>query len=87
MPRFHNGEFREKGREIDITLKGKLDRAIRTQDLEDILLYTPGGRPVRLSSIARVRPAAASAGRSASHSENPALRRGVTTSSSPAQGL
>lgn len=51
------GKFREKGREIDITLKGKINTAIRTQDLEDILLYTPGGRPVRLSSIARVQPA------------------------------
>lgn len=51
------GSFRERGREIDITLKSALDRDIRTQDLDDILLYTPGGRPIRLSSIASVQAA------------------------------
>ncbi len=51
------GSFRERGREIDITLKGALDRDIRTQDLDDIVLYTPGGRPIRLSSIASVQAA------------------------------
>jgi HAE1 family hydrophobic/amphiphilic exporter-1 len=51
------GKFREKGREIDITLKGISGDNKRTQDLESILLYAPSGRPIRLSSIAQVRPA------------------------------
>lgn len=52
------GSFREEGRELDITLKGPLQRDIRTQDLENILLYTTGKRPIRLSSIATVQAAA-----------------------------
>lgn len=52
------GSFREEGRELDITLKGPLQRDVRTQDLENILLYTTEKRPIRLSSIATVQAAA-----------------------------
>ncbi|MBI2882042.1 MAG: efflux RND transporter permease subunit [Candidatus Tectomicrobia bacterium] len=51
------GKFRERGREIDITLKGMAGNSIRTQDLDNILLSTSSGRPIRLSSVAEVRPA------------------------------
>ncbi|MFQ5913677.1 MAG: efflux RND transporter permease subunit [Nitrospinota bacterium] len=51
------GKFREKGREIDITLKGISGNGLRTQHLENILLFTPAGYPIRLSSFAEVQPA------------------------------
>ncbi|MEE8110589.1 MAG: efflux RND transporter permease subunit, partial [bacterium] len=51
------GKFREKGREIDITLKALVPNGVRTQDLGKIPLYTSSGRIIGLSSIAEVRPA------------------------------
>jgi HAE1 family hydrophobic/amphiphilic exporter-1 len=51
------GKFRERGREIDITLRGKSGDNKRTQDLESFVLYAPSGRSIHLSTIAEVRPA------------------------------
>ncbi|MFQ5960782.1 MAG: efflux RND transporter permease subunit, partial [Candidatus Methylomirabilales bacterium] len=49
------GKFRERGKELDIVLKGSLVDVQRTQDLEQIVFFTPAGRLVRLSDIATVR--------------------------------
>ncbi len=49
------GTFRERGKELDIRLKGPLQEITRTQDLDRILLHTPVGRIVRLSDVASVR--------------------------------
>ncbi len=51
------GKFRERGREIDITLKGEDHSSLRTQDLGAFLLYTPAGRPIQVSDVAQIRPA------------------------------
>ncbi|MFQ5990367.1 MAG: efflux RND transporter permease subunit, partial [Candidatus Methylomirabilales bacterium] len=49
------GQFRERGKELDIILKGPPQDLRRTQDLEGIVFFTPSGRLVKLSDIARVR--------------------------------
>jgi HAE1 family hydrophobic/amphiphilic exporter-1 len=49
------GRFRERGKELDIVLKGADLQIQRTQDLNQILLMAPGGRLVKLSDIAKVR--------------------------------
>ncbi|MEE9181140.1 MAG: efflux RND transporter permease subunit [candidate division NC10 bacterium] len=49
------GQFRERGKELDIVLKGSLLDVQRTQDLDQIVFFTPAGRLVRLSDIAAVR--------------------------------
>ncbi|MBI3989382.1 MAG: efflux RND transporter permease subunit, partial [candidate division NC10 bacterium] len=49
------GQFRERGKELDIKLKGPVQEINRTQDLDRIIFHTPSGRIVRLSDIAEVR--------------------------------
>ncbi|MFQ5840063.1 MAG: efflux RND transporter permease subunit, partial [Candidatus Methylomirabilales bacterium] len=49
------GQFRERGKELDIILKGSSRDIRRTQDLEKIVFFTPAGRMVHLSDIATVR--------------------------------
>ncbi len=49
------GVFRERGKELDIILKGSLQEMRRTQDLDQIVFFTPAGRLVKLSDIAAVR--------------------------------
>lgn len=51
------GDFRERGKELDIRLRSGSGQIGRTQDLSRILFHTPAGRTVRLSDIAEVRPA------------------------------
>ncbi|RMF91515.1 MAG: efflux RND transporter permease subunit, partial [Nitrospinota bacterium] len=49
------GSFRERGKEIDLTLIGAQQEFLRTQDLNRIVFHTPSGRVVHLSDIATVR--------------------------------
>jgi len=49
------GLFRERGKELDIILKGSPQDLRRTQDLEQIVFFAPTGRLVKLSDIATVR--------------------------------
>ena len=49
------GQFRERGKELDIILKGSPQDLRRTQDLEQIVFFAPTGRLVKLSDIATVR--------------------------------
>ncbi|MCZ6481181.1 MAG: efflux RND transporter permease subunit [candidate division NC10 bacterium] len=49
------GQFRERGKELDIILKGSSQYLRRTQDLEQIVFFAPTGRLVKLSDIATVR--------------------------------
>ncbi|MDP6087287.1 MAG: efflux RND transporter permease subunit, partial [Nitrospinota bacterium] len=49
------GIFRDRGKELDIVLRAPRDRFLRTQNLDDIIIYTPTGQPVPLSQIAEVR--------------------------------
>lgn len=51
------GTFRERGKERDLTLIGTTRGAVRTQDLDNVVLYPPRGQPIRLSDIAAIRPA------------------------------
>lgn len=48
------GRFRERGKELDIILKGSVQDVRRTQDLDQIVFFTPAGRLVKLSDIATV---------------------------------
>ncbi|MBI2462137.1 MAG: efflux RND transporter permease subunit [Candidatus Rokubacteria bacterium] len=50
------GAFRERGKERDIRLRSSADRALRTQDLAETVLFTRAGRPIKLADIAEVRP-------------------------------
>ncbi len=49
------GQFRERGKELDIILKGSPQDLRRTQDLGQIVFFAPTGRLVKLSDIATVR--------------------------------
>ncbi|MFQ5846367.1 MAG: efflux RND transporter permease subunit [Candidatus Methylomirabilales bacterium] len=49
------GEFRERGKDLDLVLKGALQDIRRTQDLDQIVFFTPAGRLVKLSDVAAVR--------------------------------
>lgn len=51
------GTFRERGKERDLTLIGTTRGSVRTQDLDNVVLYPPKGQPIRLSDIADIRPA------------------------------
>ena len=46
--------YRDEGEEVDITLKGAEGRFRNVEDLQEILIYTPAGEPVRLSALIRV---------------------------------
>lgn len=48
------GTFREDGKERDITLIGTVRGTVRTQDLDNVVLYPPKGQPLRLSDVATV---------------------------------
>ncbi len=48
------GSFREQGKEIDLTLVGAQQEFQRTQDLNNIIFFTPAGQIVRLADIATV---------------------------------
>ena len=48
------GQFRERGKELDIILKGSPQDLQHTQDLEQIVFFAPTGRLVKLSDIATV---------------------------------
>jgi HAE1 family hydrophobic/amphiphilic exporter-1 len=48
------GTFREAGKERDITLIGTVRGTVRTQDLDNVVLYPPQGQPVRLADVAMV---------------------------------
>ncbi|MDP6618218.1 MAG: efflux RND transporter permease subunit [Nitrospinota bacterium] len=49
------GIFRDRGKELDIVLRAPRDRFLRTQSLDDIIIYTPAGQPAPLNQIAEVR--------------------------------
>jgi len=51
------GKFREHGTERDLTLIGTTRGAVRTQVLDNIVLYPPRGQPISLANIAEIRPA------------------------------
>lgn len=51
------GTFRERGKELDLTLIGSERGAIRTQALDNVVLYPPQGGPIRLSDVADIREA------------------------------
>jgi HAE1 family hydrophobic/amphiphilic exporter-1 len=51
------GTFRERGKELDLTLIGTTRGTVRTQAVDNIVLYPPQGGPIRLSDIADVREA------------------------------
>jgi HAE1 family hydrophobic/amphiphilic exporter-1 len=51
------GSFREHGKERDLTLIGMARGAVRTQELDGVMLYPPKGGPLRLSDLADVREA------------------------------
>ncbi|GIX48893.1 MAG: multidrug ABC transporter [Candidatus Tectimicrobiota bacterium] len=51
------GTFREHGKELDLTLLGAPRGTVRSQTLDQILLYPPHGGPVRLTDIATLREA------------------------------
>jgi HAE1 family hydrophobic/amphiphilic exporter-1 len=51
------GTFREHGKERDLTLIGTVRGAVRTQELDDVVLYPPKGGPLRLSDLADIREA------------------------------
>ena len=50
------GRFRERGKEIDIVLKGPRHELAHTQDLGALTLSDGSGRLVQLSDIAEIRP-------------------------------
>ena len=50
------GRFRERGKEIDIVLKGPRQELAHTQDLGALTLSDGSGRLVQLSDIAEIRP-------------------------------
>ena len=50
------GRFRERGKEIDIVLKGPREELAHTQDLGALTLSDGSGRLVQLSDIAEIRP-------------------------------
>ena len=50
------GRFRERGKEIDIVLKGPRREMEHTQDLGAMMLSNGSGRLVQLSDIAEIRP-------------------------------
>ncbi|HSF34048.1 MAG TPA: efflux RND transporter permease subunit [Candidatus Tectomicrobia bacterium] len=49
------GNFREQGKERDLTLIGTERGAARTQALDNVVLYPPRGGPLRLADIADIR--------------------------------
>jgi HAE1 family hydrophobic/amphiphilic exporter-1 len=51
------GTFRERGKERDLTLIGTTRGAVRTQNLDNVVLYPPKGQPIRLSDIAAIQAA------------------------------
>jgi HAE1 family hydrophobic/amphiphilic exporter-1 len=51
------GKFREHGTERDLTLIGTTRGAVRTQALDNVVLYPPRGQPISLANIAEIRPA------------------------------
>jgi HAE1 family hydrophobic/amphiphilic exporter-1 len=51
------GTFRERGKERDLTLIGTTRGTVRTQALDNVVLYPPRGGPIRLADIAEVRAA------------------------------
>lgn len=51
------GKFREHGKERDLILIGTTRGAVRTQALDNVVLYPPRGEPIRLADIAEIRPA------------------------------
>jgi HAE1 family hydrophobic/amphiphilic exporter-1 len=51
------GKYRERGKERDLTLLGTVRGEARAQALDNVVLYPPRGRPVRLTDIATVRAA------------------------------
>jgi HAE1 family hydrophobic/amphiphilic exporter-1 len=51
------GNFRERGKERDITLVGTTRGAVRTQELDGVVLRPPKGQPLRLADIAQIREA------------------------------
>jgi HAE1 family hydrophobic/amphiphilic exporter-1 len=48
-------EYRHEGEEIDLTLMGKAQALREIQDLENLLIQTPGGKQVTLGSVADIR--------------------------------
>ncbi len=48
-------EYQHEGEEIDLTLLGRIQAIRKIQDLEDLLIQTPGGKQVTLGSIADIR--------------------------------
>ena len=51
------GTFRERGKERDLTLIGTARGSVRTQALDNMVLYPPQGGPVHLAAIADIREA------------------------------
>ncbi len=51
------GNFRENGKERDITLVGTTRGAVRTQALDSVTLRPPKGQPIRLADMAQIREA------------------------------
>jgi HAE1 family hydrophobic/amphiphilic exporter-1 len=51
------GTFRERGKERDLTLLGIAHGEARTQALDNVVLYPPRGRSLRLTDIATIRAA------------------------------
>jgi HAE1 family hydrophobic/amphiphilic exporter-1 len=47
-------DYWHEGTEIDLTLMGKDERALRSQDLENLLIHTPRGDAVTLGSLADI---------------------------------
>ncbi len=48
-------DYQYEGEEIDLTLLGRAQAIERIQDLEDLLIQTPGGKRVTLGSVADIR--------------------------------
>jgi len=48
-------DYKHEGEEIDLTLRGKDVYSNRIQDLEQLPIYTPGGKLVTLGSVADIR--------------------------------
>jgi HAE1 family hydrophobic/amphiphilic exporter-1 len=47
-------DYWHEGSEIDLTLMGKDEQILRSQDLENLLIHTPGGEAVTLGSLASI---------------------------------
>ncbi len=50
-----SSDYWQEGEEIDLTLLGGPQRVQRIQDLENLLIQTPGGKQVTLGSVADIR--------------------------------